>query len=579
MVTGWRFRIGSVLGVISLTVFAVTIANHPVSQSLFTSAVPLFNRLEVTVLTGESFFWAILLRVLAVTGCLLPLYKPRPRRTLDTALFAQKRVLVATFVLATLGYFKWSHRLPRATLVMLTAILLVTIPALFLAIRRRPAGSTGRTLIVGDDLSQIEDISPAVDAPLVGYLCPSTATTLSFDEDRFYDESLTADGGVAIGGSEPKPDPSADADTAQQQQSHNRVQEQRSNAAVSDSSTQTQQVTARNQAQSDTQTHPQTTTQPRSRTRTQDHTRTQNHTHAHTHAHAHTRNRRPHPHPTHSQRADSHQTELDTLPRRGGLSRLETVLVEDDIDTVVLAFHQPDRAEFFGALDTCQEHGVSVKVHRQYADSVLVSAGAVDKLVDVDLEPWDPFDHFFKRVFDVIFAVIGLIVFAPIMVAIAAAIKLDSPGPVLYSQARTAGFGETFPIYKFRTMIPEGETAVPSTDEENDRITRVGHVLRRTHLDELPQLWSILLGEMSVVGPRAVWTDEEPLLERDAPAWRKRWFVKPGLTGLAQIKGAKSTDPNMKLRYDLEYIRTQSIWVDCLIVIRQVWTVIDEFRS
>ncbi|WP_239640973.1 sugar transferase [Natrialba taiwanensis] len=576
MVTGWRFRIGSVVGVISLTVLAVTVANHPVSQSLFTSTVPLFNRLEVTVLTGESLFWAILLSVLAVTGCLLPLYKPRPRRTLDTALFAQKRVLVATFVLATLGYFKWSHRLPRATLVMLTTILLVTIPALFLAIRRRPAGSTGRTLIVGDDLSQIEDIAPTVDAALVGYLCPSTATTLSFDEDRFYEESLTADGGVALSDSEPESEPEpetdTDADTPQQQQSHTHVHEQRSNATVNSSTTQTQQQA---QTQAQTQTQARTQAQTQSQTQTQDHTLT----HDHNHNHTPNQNRSPDPHHTHSQHANSHQTALDTLPRRGGLSRLETVLVEDDIDTVVLAFRQPDRAEFFGALDTCQEHGVGVKVHRQYADSVLVSSGAVDELVDVDLEPWDPFDHFFKRIFDVIFALIGLVVFAPIMVAIAAAIKLDSPGPVLYSQARTAGFGETFPIYKFRTMIPEGETAIPTTDEENDRITRVGHVLRRTHLDELPQLWSILLGEMSVVGPRAVWTDEEPILEQDAPAWRKRWFVKPGLTGLAQINGARSTDPNMKLRYDLEYIRTQSIWIDCLIVIRQVWMVIDEFRS
>ncbi len=116
----------------------------------------------------------------------------------------------------------------------------------------------------------------------------------------------------------------------------------------------------------------------------------------------------------------------------------------------------------------------------------------------------------------------------------------------------------------------------PAADAENDRITRVGRLLRRTHLDELPQLWSILIGEMSVVGPRAAWTEEEVLLEADAPSWRKRWFVKPGLTGLAQVNGAKSTNPNEKLRYDLEYIRRQSFWFDVKIVIRQLWTVLTD---
>ncbi|OIB56535.1 sugar transferase [Natrialba sp. SSL1] len=503
MLTGWRFRIGSMLGVILVTITAVLAANHPVSQALFTTYVPLFNRLEVTVLSGSSLYWAIALSVLAVVGSLIPLYKPQPRRTLDLVVFSQKRVIVALLALAALGYFKWSHRLPRATLAMIAGMLLVAIPLLFLGIRRHPGTTASRTLIVGDDLGQIERIAPEIDAPVLGYLCPSTVATFSFDE-RTAGTHLTTDGGVVVGET-PK----------QQTGDHGH-----------DPDGETANETAPN---------------------------------AGTLCH------------------EGHDT-VDSLTRLGGLSRLEDVLIEYDIDTVVLAFQQPDRAEFFGALDACHEHGVRAKVHRKYADSVLVANGAVDTLVDIDLEPWDPFDHFFKRVFDICFATVGLLVFAPLMLVIALAIKLDSPGPVLYSQHRTAGFGETFPVYKFRTMVPEGESATPTDDEDNDRITRVGRVLRTTHLDELPQLWSILLGEMSVVGPRAVWTSEEPLLEQDVPAWRKRWFVKPGLTGLAQINDAKSTDPNMKLRYDLEYIRKQSIWFDCTIVIRQLWKVLEDIR-
>ncbi|ELY45703.1 sugar transferase [Natronorubrum sulfidifaciens] len=475
MVTGWRYRIGSSLGAIVLTACAVLAANHPATQSVFTAHVPLFDRLEPTVLSGASLWWAVLLSVLAVAGALLPLYKPQPRRILDTVFLAQKRVLAGGLALATLGYFKWSHRLPRATLVMTFGFLFVAIPAWFVWIRR-PAGGSERTLLVGDDLAQLEQVAPAVEGPVVGYLCPTSALVRSSGR-------VATDGGVAVeaSGSQPR-----DLETILE----------------------------------DIETH----------------------------------------------------GRLGALDRLGGLSRLEDVLLEYDIDTVVLAFGRADRAEFFGALDACHDHGVSATVHREYADSVLVADGAVGELVDVDLEPWDPLDHLFKRVFDVVFASVGLVVFAPLLVVIAAAIKLDSPGPVFYSQDRTAGFGETFPVYKFRSMLPESEDATPG--EVDDRITRVGRVLRKTHLDELPQLWSIFVGDMSVVGPRAAWTEEEVLLEEDAPAWRKRWFVKPGLTGLAQINDAKSTDPNLKLRYDLEYIRKQSLWFDLQIVIRQVWTVL-----
>lgn len=478
MLTGWRYRIVAFAGTVAVVVLAVVFANHPVLQELFTSHVPLFDRLEPQVLEGWSLGWAVLLSVAFVGGALFPLYKPQPRRVLDTVFLAQKRVLVGGLALAALGYFKWSHRLPRQTLVMVVALLGIAIPAWFVRIRRQPQNDEGRTLIVGDDLAQIDRIAPAIDAPVLGYLCPSIVAGIRERENP----ELATDGGLAL-----------EYDGSETVEAAGRGVDR-----------------------------------------------------------------------------------IGSLDRLGGLSRLEDVLLEYDVDTVVLAFREADRAEFFGALDVCHEHGVAAKVHREYADSVLVSESDVGELVDVDLEPWDPLDHLGKRLFDIVFATVGLVAFAPLMLVIAVAIKLDSPGPVLYSQDRTAGFGETFPVYKFRSMVPEGESATPTEDEENDRITRVGRMLRRTHLDELPQLWSIFVGDMSVVGPRAAWTEEELLLEEDAPAWRKRWFVKPGLTGLAQINDAKSTNPNAKLRYDLEYIRQQSFWLDVKIVIRQVWSVLED---
>ncbi|RKD98085.1 sugar transferase [Halopiger aswanensis] len=489
MLTGWRFRVVSLLGVIGLTLAAVVAANHELSQTLFTTYVPLFNRLEATVLTGESFYLAVLLSVVTVTGSLLPLYKPRPRRILDTVVLVQKRVVVAGFALATLGYFKWSHRLPRATLVMIIGLLGIVLPAWFVWIRRRPHGADGRTLLVGDDLAQIERIAPAVDAPILGYLCPSSVDYYEFDEGAIGEGGgtrVTADGGVAL---------------------------------------------------------------------------------------------------QHTGEDQELEQALDELPRIGGLSRLEDTLVEYDVDTVVLAFRQADRAEFFGALDACYEHGVDAKVHREYADSVLVAAGDVGKLVDVDLEPWDPIDHLFKRAFDVLFAATALVALAPVVAVISTAIKLEDGGSILYQQDRTAVFGDSFPVYKFRSMIEnaEAETGAKISEEDageaDPRVTRVGHVLRKTHLDEIPQLWSILVGDMSVVGPRPERPELDTEIQDDGIDWEKRWFVKPGLTGLAQINDATGHEPAKKLRYDLEYVRRQSLGYDLIIVARQIWKVLSDVRE
>lgn len=136
---------------------------------------------------------------------------------------------------------------------------------------------------------------------------------------------------------------------------------------------------------------------------------------------------------------------MDQLECLGGLSRLEEVLVDYDVDTAVLAFARPDRTEFFGALDPCYEHGVTAEVHREHADSVLTCGFGGTEVVDVVLEPRDVQERFVKRAFDVVFATVGLLVLAPLMLVVAGAIKLEDGGSFCTVSSATRRSGIRLP--------------------------------------------------------------------------------------------------------------------------------------
>jgi lipopolysaccharide/colanic/teichoic acid biosynthesis glycosyltransferase len=191
---------------------------------------------------------------------------------------------------------------------------------------------------------------------------------------------------------------------------------------------------------------------------------------------------------------------------------------------------------------------------------------------------------FVKRAMDVALAALCLLLFALPMLLVVLAIRLDSPGPVLFRQRRT-GFGNReFVMLKFRTMYHEGSEPVVQRQAERDdpRVTAVGAVLRRTSLDELPQLFNVLRGEMSLVGPRphAAGTRAGGIpFEQAVPGYAARHRVKPGLTGLAQVRGLRgATETRDKLVYrvasDLEYIENWSPWLDCLILLRTAGSVL-----
>ena len=179
---------------------------------------------------------------------------------------------------------------------------------------------------------------------------------------------------------------------------------------------------------------------------------------------------------------------------------------------------------------------------------------------------------FFKRAFDIVFAiVVGLVLLFLFMPIIAIAIKLDSKGPVLFKQERLGKDEKPFMMYKFRSMYIDAEKDGPQWAIASDqRATRVGRFLRKTRIDELPQMWNILVGDMSLVGPRPEREFFYSEFERDIPNFRNRLAVKPGLTGLAQVNGGYELDPQSKLDYDIEYMGSRSILLDIKCILKTV---------
>jgi exopolysaccharide biosynthesis polyprenyl glycosylphosphotransferase len=181
-----------------------------------------------------------------------------------------------------------------------------------------------------------------------------------------------------------------------------------------------------------------------------------------------------------------------------------------------------------------------------------------------------------KRGFDLLFSLGALVVAAPVAGLAVLAIKLTSPGPVLYRQVRVGRGGRHFTIYKLRTMIEgaEDETGPILARQGDPRSTSLGRILRATKLDEWPQFYNVLQGDMSVVGPRP----ERPCFVqaycRHIPAYPQRYLVRPGITGLAQVNGGYLTHVYVKLYYDLMYVYNQSLWLDLWILARTPLTIL-----
>lgn len=182
----------------------------------------------------------------------------------------------------------------------------------------------------------------------------------------------------------------------------------------------------------------------------------------------------------------------------------------------------------------------------------------------------------FKRIIDIICSILGLIILIPVFLIVSIAIKIESKGPVIFKQKRIGKDGKVFEIYKFRSMVVGAEkmgTGVYSKKGDT-RVTKVGKFIRATSIDELPQLLNILKGEMSFIGPRPVLTYHPWKYDEYTEEQKKRFLLRPGVTGWAQIHGRKDVEWNNRIKLDLEYVENISLKLDIKIFLKTIYQVI-----
>ncbi len=281
------------------------------------------------------------------------------------------------------------------------------------------------------------------------------------------------------------------------------------------------------------------------------------------------------------------QVDVEGFQLLGDTNQLPHLIASHSVDDVIVALSSRDHEKIAEIVLSLQTHPVRVRVVPDLFEMVSVRAQVEDfwgvPLIGLRDPVITGFDRAFKRAFDLIISSILLLLLGPVMLLIAQAIKLDSHGPALFRQRRVGENGRLFWMYKFRTMVDGADKLIPTLEEkgvyangvykvkEDPRVTRVGHVLRRMSADELPQLFNVLRGEMSLVGPRP----EQPwIVDRYEPWQRKRLSVMPGMTGWWQVNGRSDRPMFLNTEYDLYYIQNYSPILDLVILWKTIWVVL-----
>lgn len=277
------------------------------------------------------------------------------------------------------------------------------------------------------------------------------------------------------------------------------------------------------------------------------------------------------------------------LPCLGPMEQLTNVLSEHLIDQVIVALPRHELNAISSILAQCEAHGIQSLILPDYFDMLparprFETFGDIP-LIDTRYVPLDDaMNASIKRVFDILFSLLVMIILSPVFVAVCIAVKLTSPGPVFFVQERMGKNRRVFKMYKFRTMRWESTDVTNDQDDDearrnkawtirhDPRRTRFGAFLRRTSLDELPQFWNVLIGDMSVIGPRPERPYFVDQFREEVPRYMVKHRVRPGITGWAQVHGWRgNTSINERIQYDIEYIENWSFGLDMRIALRTLW--------
>jgi exopolysaccharide biosynthesis polyprenyl glycosylphosphotransferase len=270
-------------------------------------------------------------------------------------------------------------------------------------------------------------------------------------------------------------------------------------------------------------------------------------------------------------------------PVLGDLGQAGQIVAQQDVDEVIIALPATAHHRLVDVVQALQDQPVNIYVIPDLVAVATIRPQVEDlwgiPVIGIRQPVISGLDAALKRAMDVVGSLVGLVILAPVMLITAILIKLDSKGPIFFAQERVGENGRTFHVVKFRTMVENAEellekyVRIEDLDEpvfklKNDpRVTKVGRFLRRTSIDELPQLINILKGEMSLVGPRP---EEVKMVKRYNSHQRKRLAVKPGLTGPMQVNGRGDLSLEARVRLELDYIRNYTLWKDVEIIVKTI---------
>lgn len=261
----------------------------------------------------------------------------------------------------------------------------------------------------------------------------------------------------------------------------------------------------------------------------------------------------------------------------GEISRLDDILLENELDEIAITLGIAEYAKLEKIVAICEKSGVHTKFIPDYNNFIPTRPYTEDLLglpvINIRHVPLNGgFNKFIKRFTDIVGSFLLIILFSPIMLAVALAVKVSSKGPVIYKQERVGLHNRNFVMYKFRSMKINRCDELHFTTQNDDRTTRIGKFIRKCSLDELPQLFNVLKGDMSLVGPRPERPEFVEQFKEQIPRYMIKHQVRPGMTGWAQINGYRgNTSIQKRIEYDLYYIENWTLWFDIAILFQTIF--------